>query len=398
MASLKYWLWLSSLPKVSLRMKHVLLDAFETPEKIYFSESGEYSLVEGITRPVIAALEEGRSLDGADRILGDCERLGLRVLTIQDTEYPDRLRNICDPPLLLYVQGRMPLFDDEVTVAMVGTRRTSPYAAAMGEKLAYQMAGLGAVIVSGLAAGGDASAHRGALRAGGLTVGVIAGGHDIVYPRENRWLYQDIGVRGAILSEYPPGTDHRAGHFPERNRIISGLSLGVVVIEAPERSGALITASRALDQGRDVFVLPGQADDWHCTGSNQLLRDGAVPAMDAWDVLSHYTARYPHRIRSLRLEEPRRFGGDAPPRREARQKAPPEPALPVLDLSGDHGLTDDQLRIVRALRERTVQVDELIEETQIPTRRVLSALTILELDKIVTQESGKRFSLAVTLK
>lgn len=398
MASLKYWLWLSSLPKVSLRMKHVLLDAFETPEKIYFSESGEYSLVEGITRPVIAALEEGRSLDGADRILGDCERLGLRVLTIQDTEYPDRLRNICDPPLLLYVQGRMPLFDDEVAVAMVGTRRTSPYAAAMGEKLAYQMAGLGAVIVSGLAAGGDASAHRGALRAGGLTVGVIAGGHDIVYPRENRWLYQDIGVRGAILSEYPPGTDHRAGHFPERNRIISGLSLGVVVIEAPERSGALITASRALDQGRDVFVLPGQADDWHCTGSNQLLRDGAVPAMDAWDVLSHYTARYPHRIRSLRLEEPRRFGGDAPPRREARQKAPPEPALPVLDLSGDHGLTDDQLRIVRALRERTVQLDELIEETQIPTRRVLSALTILELDKIVTQESGKRFSLAVTLK
>ena len=398
MASLKYWLWLSSLPKVSLRMKHVLLDAFETPEKIYFSESGEYSLVEGITRPVIAALEEGRSLDGADRILGDCERLGLRVLTIQDTEYPDRLRNICDPPLLLYVQGRMPLFDDEVTVAMVGTRRTSPYAAAMGEKLAYQMAGLGAVIVSGLAAGGDASAHRGALRAGGLTVGVIAGGHDIVYPRENRWLYQDIGVRGAILSEYPPGTDHRAGHFPERNRIISGLSLGVVVIEAPERSGALITASRALDQGRDVFVLPGQAADWHCTGSNQLLRDGAVPAMDAWDVLSHYTARYPHRIRSLRLEEPRRFGGDAPPRREARQKAPPEPALPVLDLSGDHGLTDDQLRIVRALRERTVQVDELIEETQLPTRRVLSALTILELDKIVTQESGKRFSLAVTLK
>ena len=268
----------------------------------------------------------------------------------------------------------------------------------MGEKLAYQMAGLGAVIVSGLAAGGDASAHRGALRAGGLTVGVIAGGHDIVYPRENRWLYQDIGVRGAILSEYPPGTDHRAGHFPERNRIISGLSLGVVVIEAPARSGALITASRALAQGRDVFVLPGQADDWHCTGSNQLLRDGAVPAMDAWDVLSHYTARYPHRIRSLRLEEPRRFGGDAPPRREARQKAPPEPALPVLDLSGDHGLTDDQLRIVRALRERTVQVDELIEETQIPTRRVLSALTILELDKIVTQESGKRFSLAVTLK
>ena len=404
MASLKYWLWLSSLPKVSLRMKHVLLDAFETPEKIYFSESGEYSLVEGITRPVIAALEEGRSLDGADRILGDCERLGLRVLTIQDTEYPDRLRNICDPPLLLYVQGRMPLFDDEVAVAMVGTRRTSPYAAAMGEKLAYQMAGLGAVIVSGLAAGGDASAHRGALRAGGLTVGVIAGGHDIVYPRENRWLYQDIGVRGAILSEYPPGTDHMGSHFPVRNRIISGLSVGVVVMEAPERSGALITANRALDQGRDVFVIPGQVGDRRCAGSNLLLRDGAGVVTDAWDVLSHYAGQYPHKIRSLRREEPRRFGAPplpGKPEKKPPEKAPPEPAapaLPLLDLSGDHGLTDDQLRIVKALDGRTVQVDDLIEETQIPTRRILSALTVLELDRIVAQESGKRFSLLVTLK
>lgn len=401
MASLKYWIWLASLPKVSLRMKHALLGAFETPEKIYFSESGEYSLVEGVTRPVIAALEEGKSLDRADRILGDCERLDLRVLTIQDTEYPDRLRNILDPPLLLYVQGRMPLFDDEVAVAMVGTRRASPYAVTMGEKLAYQMAGLGAVIVSGLAAGGDAAAHRGALRSGGVTVGVIGGGHDIIYPRESRWLYQDVGVRGAILSEYPPGTEHMASHFPVRNRIISGLSLGVVVTEAPERSGALITASRALDQGKDVFVLPGQADDWHCAGSNQLLRDGAIPVMDAWDVLSHYTARYPHKIRSLRMEEPRRFGGEAPgaerkPKEAAKPR--PAPALPVLDLAGDHGLTDDQLRIVRALRDRTVQVDDLIEETQIPTRRVLSALTMLELDKIVTQESGKRFSLAVTLQ
>lgn len=401
MASLKYWIWLASLPKVSLRMKHALLGAFETPEKIYFSESGEYSLVEGITRPVIAALEEGKSLDRADRILGDCERLDLRVLTIQDTEYPDRLRNILDPPLLLYVQGRMPLFDDEVAVAMVGTRRASPYAVTMGEKLAYQMAGLGAVIVSGLAAGGDAAAHRGALRSGGVTVGVIGGGHDIIYPRESRWLYQDVGVRGAILSEYPPGTEHMASHFPVRNRIISGLSLGVVVTEAPERSGALITASRALDQGKDVFVLPGQADDWHCAGSNQLLRDGAIPVMDAWDVLSHYTARYPHKIRSLRMEEPRRFGGEAPGAERKPAEAPkpqPAPALPVLDLAGDHGLTDDQLRIVRALRDRTVQVDDLIEETQIPTRRVLSALTMLELDKIVTQESGKRFSLAVTLQ
>ena len=257
MASLKYWLWLASLPGVGGVMKNRLLEHFGGPEEVYCSDSGEYFLVEGMTRAAAARLEE-KSLEEADRILGDCDRLGLRILTLRDTEYPDRLRNIYDPPLVLYVQGRLPLMDDEVAIAMVGTRKASPYAQEMGEKLAFQLAGLGAVVVSGLAAGGDAAAHRGALRAGGLTVAVIGGGHDIIYPARNRGLYEDIAVRGAILSEYPPGTEHEGAHFPVRNRIISGLSLGVVVMEAPERSGALITASRALDQGRDVFAMPGQ--------------------------------------------------------------------------------------------------------------------------------------------
>lgn len=399
MASLKYWLWLASLPKLSLHMKLALLEHFGEPDRIYYGEQGEYLLVKGMTRPMAACLED-KSLQTADQILGDCDRLGLRILTIRDTEYPERLQNIDAPPLLLYVQGRMPRFEDEVAIAMVGTRRASPYAITQGERLAFQMAGLGAVIVSGLAAGGDAAAHRGALRAGGLTVAVIGGGHDIIYPRENRRLYEDIAIQGAILSEYPPGTEHMGRHFPIRNRIISGLSLGVVVTEAPEQSGALITASRALDQGRDVFVLPGQAGDWHCAGSNQLLRDGAGPAMDAWDVLGHYAERFPHKLRQLRVEEPRRFGGAPaqPPQKERPAAEPPAPVLPVLRLDDDHGLTDDQLRIVKALRGRTVQVDDLIEETQIPARRVLSALTMLTLDKIVTQESGKRFSLAVTLQ
>lgn len=403
MAQLKYWLWLSNLPRLNNQMRLSLLEHFGEPDKIYYGEKEEYFLVQGMTRSMAEALED-KNLEPADRILGDCDRLGLRIITLRDTEYPDRLRNIYDPPLLLYVQGRMPRFDEEVAIAMVGTRRASPYAMEMGEKLAFQMAGLGAVIVSGLAAGGDASAHRGALRAGGFTAAVIGGGHDIVYPRENRPLYEDIAARGVILSEYPPGTEHMGDHFPVRNRIISGLSVGVVVIEAPERSGALITADRALEQGRDLFVIPGQVGDRRCAGSNALLRDGAGVVTDAWDVLSVYAGKFPHKIRSLRMEEPRRFGGAPAPAEKPksggrkRPDAPREPELPVLDLSGDHGLTDDQLRIVRALRGRTVQVDDLIEETQIPARRILSALTVLELDRIVTQESGKRFSLAVALK
>lgn len=401
MAQLKYWLWLANLPKLNNQMKLALLEHFGEPDKIYYGEKEEYFLVPGMNRTA-AEILENKDLEPADRILGDCDRLGLRIITMRDVEYPDRLRNIYDPPLLLYVQGRMPRFDEEVAVAMVGTRRASPYAMEMGEKLAFQMAGLGAVIVSGLAAGGDAAAHRGALRAGGLTAAVIGGGHDVIYPREHRFLYEDIAARGVILSEYPPGTEHMAGHFPVRNRIISGLSLGVVVIEAPERSGALITAGRALDQGKDVFAIPGQVGDHHCAGSNALLRDGAGVVTDAWDVLGGYAGKFPHKIRSLRMEEPRRFGG-APaaaerPKSPPKGKEPKEPEKPLLDLAGDHGLTDDQMCLVKALEGRTVQVDDLIEETQIPTRRVLSALTVLELDRIVTQESGKRFSLAVALK
>lgn len=404
MAAIKYWLWLANLPRAGNQIKLALLEHFGEPERIYYGEKEEYFLVRGMTRQTAEILSD-KNMDHVNRILGDCDRLNIRIITKMDSDYPDRLRNIFDPPLLLYAQGRMPQFDDEVAVAMVGSRQASAYALEQGEKLAFQMAGLGAVIVSGLASGADAAAHRGALRANGFTAAVIGGGHDIVFPRENRGLYEDIAARGVILSEYPPGTEHMGHHFPVRNRIISGLSLGVVVIEAPERSGALISANHALDQGRDVFVIPGQVGDRLCAGSNLLLRDGAGVVTDAWDVLSHYAGQYPHKIRSLRREEPRRFGGGVPgekraprtPRRE-RPRQPEEPPLPLLDLAGDHGLTDDQLRIVRALEGRTVQVDDLIEETQIPTRRVLSALTVLELDRIVVQQSGKRFELAVALK
>lgn len=396
---MKYWLWLASLRAVPGRVKLSLLDHFATPERIFFGESGEYLLVDGVTKEIAAALEN-KSLKEADRILGECGRLGLRVLTIHDAEYPDRLRNIYDPPLLLYVKGRLPLFDDEVAIAMVGSRRSSDYALRAGEQLAYQLALQGAVIVSGLAAGGDAAAHRGALRAGGFTAAVIGCGHDNVYPWENRFLYEDIGVRGVILSEYPPGTPPDGKHFPVRNRIISGLSLGVVVMEAAEKSGTLITAGRALDQGRDVFAIPGRMNDPLCLGSNRLLRDGAGLVTEPWDILSHYASQYPHKLRLNSPPEASRFGtegtqeeSEKPEEKAARS----EPSLPVLDLSLDHSLTPEQVAVLKALAVRAMQVDDIIEETQIPTRKVLAALTILEIEGFVTQHSGKRFSLNVTL-
>lgn len=403
MTAIKYWLWLANLKGVPNQIKLSLLHYFGSPERIFMAESGEYLLVDGMTLPVVELLEN-KSLREADRILGECERLGLRVLTLHDAEYPDRLRNIYDPPVVLYVRGRLPLFDDEVAIAMVGPRKASDYALRTGEQLSYQLAGHGAVVVSGLAAGGDAAAHRGALRAGGFTAAVIGGGHDIVYPIENRFLYEDIAVRGVILSEYPPGTHHDGKHFPVRNRIISGLSLGVVVTEAGERSGTLITASRALDQGRDVFAIPGRIDDSACAGSNRLLRDGAMIVTEAWDILMHYESLYPHKLHGRGVREAVRFGEKnaetketAPQKKKEEKIEIVEPSLPRLELDGDHGLNNDQIAILRALDGKTMQVDDIIETTQIPTRQVLSALTVLEIEGFVTQHSGKRFVLCVTL-
>lgn len=403
MTAIKYWLWLANLKGVPGQTKLNLLHYFGSPERIFMAESGEYLLVDGITRPV-AELLANKSLRETDRILGECERLGLRVLTLHDAEYPDRLRNIYDPPILLYVKGRLPLFDDEVAIAMVGPRRASDYALRTGEQLSYQLAGHGAVVVSGLAAGGDAAAHKGALRAGGFTAAVIGGGHDIVYPFENRFLYEDIAVRGVILSEYPPGTHHDGKHFPVRNRIISGLSLGVVVTEAGERSGTLITASRALDQGRDVFAVPGRIDDNACTGSNRLLRDGAMVVTEAWDILMHYESLYPHKLHGRGVREAVRFGENGaetketvPQKKNEKKAEIVEPSLPRLELDGNHGLNNDQIAILKALDGKTMQVDDIIETTQIPTRQVLAALTVLEIEGFVTQHSGKRFALCVTL-
>jgi len=398
-SNLKFWLWLTNLPELRNAERRQLLSHFGGPEPIYYAEEEELALA-GADRRTLHALQN-KSMDAAERILGDCQRLGLRILTIEDTEYPQRLANIYDPPLLLYVQGRLPLFDDEAAIAVVGTRSCTPYGELSAERLSYQMAKQGALIVSGLAKGVDAAAHRGALRAGGLTAAVIAGGHDIVYPSSSRYLYEDIAVSGVILSEYPPGTEHKGRHFPVRNRIISALSLAALVVEAPLRSGAMITAHTALEQGRDVFAVPGPIDAPMSAGCLQLLREGAGIAADSADILLHYEGQFPDKLKLRPVEPPAHSGyrqrqEDAAAKEREREQEKAE-EVQSLRLSEDSGLTDDQIHILQALEGRTLQTDEIIDMTQIPTRRVLSALTMLQLDGYILEESGKRFTLAVTL-
>ena len=400
MSGTKYWVWLSERSGLATHIKLRLLEHFGTPENIYYAETEEYLLVEGMTQKLAAPLAD-KSTSEADRILGDCERLDIRILTMQDADYPVRLRNISAPPCLLYVKGHLPAIDEEVAIAMVGTRGATPYGKETAERLAYEMSKQGALIVSGGAYGIDTAAHRGALRAGAKTVALLGCGIDVVYPRGNERLYKDIAASGALASEYPPGTPAVGSHFPVRNRIISGLCLATVVVEAPERSGALITARTALEQGRDVFAVPGAINAPESRGCNKLIAEGEAALLtDSRSMLWEYEAQYPHKLHCGYVEPPRTLGyqarqGEAAAKaavREEREK------LPTLDVrAGQTSLTDDQVRIVKKLKEGELQVDDLIEAVELPTRRVLSALTVLEIEGHVAQSGGKRFSLNAEL-
>ena len=380
MAALKYWVWLTTLPGLTNRSKLLLLEHFPSPEDIYYAQPEDLPPVDGLSSSQAALLSD-KSTDRAEDVLARCAKGDIFLLTMQDALYPDRLRNIYDPPVLLYGRGRMPLFDEEAAVSVVGTRTCTPYGISAAEELGYQLAKEGAVVVSGLARGIDGASHRGALRAGGFTA--------------------------AVLSEYPPGTEPMGSHFPVRNRILSGLSLAVLVVEAPERSGALITANTALEQGRDVFAVPGPIDAPNSRGSNRLIRDGAGLVTCGWDILEGYRSRFPHRLRPSSENLPPVPEPDSLPAQRAEESSPakPEkketpPALPVLDLTADTaGLTDDQIRILQVLTTDTpLLTDDVAERADLPIRRVLSALTVLEIDGYATQHGARRFVRTVEIR
>ena len=390
---LKYWLWLTELPGLTNQTRLALLRHFPTPEDVYYADPEEVLLTEGITRAQ-AALLKNKDLSAADRILADCQRLNIQLLTLQDAAYPSRLKNIYDPPCLLYVKGRLPVFDEEVAVAVVGTRDCTPYGVTCAEKLGYGLTRGGGLVVTGLARGIDAAATRGALRAGGVTAAVVGNGLDVHYPPESRYLYEDVAAAGVLLSEYPPGAEPAGWHFPVRNRILSGLCIATLVVEAPERSGALITAGTALEQGRELYAVPGPIDAPTSIGCNQLIRDGAIMVTEAGDLLGDFMARFPDKLRPEESRHQPSIMGY-----QARQKTEPKPVPPSVSLScNDLSLTDDQIALLRALpEEEPMLVDDLIELTDLPTRRVLSALTVLEIEHLIEQHSGKRYTRAVTL-
>ena len=399
MSAQKYWLWLATRKGVGVQGMHTVLEHFGTPEQAFFADPEEYDM---LPPPLVAGLKD-RSMAQAERVMADCDRLGIRIMTLQDADYPARLRQLDDAPCVLYLKGKLPDLDEEVCVGVVGTRQASEYGKTVAGRLGLELARGGAVVVSGIASGVDTCAVRGALQSGGRAVCVLGGGIDVPYPWENRFLYEDVAAAGLLISEYPPGTENMGSHFPVRNRIISGLSLGVVVVEAREfGSGAIITANLALEQNRDVFAVPGNIDAPNSRGCIRLIQQGAKPVLSAEDILEEYRDRYPVRLVKVPpMEQEEQRQRLEQPETPIRQKAP-------VDKENDKGysvlmrrvdsFTDDELAIIHAMGDKSCQADELVERTQIPARRVLSALTMLQIAGCVAEKPGKRFISTVQLE
>ncbi len=412
---LTHWIWFAHRPGVSDRLKAVLLEHFCDPEDIFYADEAALGDIPELSREALDGLLD-KNLTSSEEILDACGRKQLHVLTYRDAGYPARLKNISD--MVLYYKGQLPELDAYPTIGIVGTRKASAYGLTAAKRLGYQIGKCGGIVVSGLAYGIDGTAMSGALTAGGKTVGVLGCGADIVYPPSNRGLFRDVERYGCILSEFVPGTPPAKWTFPKRNRIISGLSNGVLVVEAPERSGALITAHLAAEQGRDVFVVPGNIDVPSCAGSNSLLRDGAILVSSGWEVLSEYQAMFPDKLR--REDTPLRMTASPEEVRAAAEETPlkvaQNPAHPgeTSDLkkklekkSIDNpaptaysdldarlsGLSEDERAIARCLMNGPRLVDDVIAETGLTTGRLLGILTMLELKGVVKRLPGKQITL-----
>lgn len=304
-SDLLFWIWMAEALGAPNRETRLLLELYETPYNVFCAESAELERLKELPKRTVEALSD-KNLTNASRILDCCERLGIGILTYSSELYPQLLREIRNPPTLLYYVGTVPRFEKYPCIGMVGTRKMSAYGMETAYRISYELSAASAIIVSGMASGIDGISAAAALRAGGFTVAVLGCGLDIVYPKNHGKLMNEIAAHGLLLSEYPPGTKPLYFHFPSRNRIISGLAHGTVVVEAGIGSGSLITAKEAVLQGRDVFAIPAGTDGIGTDGAAGLLRDGAIFAMTAEDIAARYQYIFTETFRPSLLAEAKR--------------------------------------------------------------------------------------------
>lgn len=361
---LKGWIALNMIPGVGSVTFMRLVNFFGSPEDVLKASIKDLLNVKGLTPATCQAIVDHRNKIDADRELRLIERHNLKVITIKDEDYPANLKNIPDPPPVLYVKGQI-LPRDSKSISIVGARKATDYGKRVANEISIELAIRGFTIVSGMAYGIDSAAHNGAISASGRTLAVMGNGLDIVYPGGNVELFKKIIDHGAVLSEFPIGTKPKKERFPIRNRIISGLSLGTVVVEASRTSGSLITANLALEQGREVFAVPGSIYSITSKGTNDLIKQGAKLVGSVEDILeelSNYTF-------------------------EKVSNYLPEKIDPV-----ELNLMDDEMKVLNAIGLLPTHIDEITRSSNLPMSKVSSALVMLELRGLVNQQPGMMFT------
>ena len=380
-----YWLALRHVRGAGPRTCRLLLERFGSAERIFEATEEEIASA-GIGRNLARSFVSFDAFEPLEKELCELSRLGARLVRWNDPDYPPNLKQIADPPPYLTARGPLEL-SDGTCVAVVGARAASEAGLKMAERLGFELAAHGFIVVSGLARGIDGAAHRGALNAGGRTIAVLGCGIDVIYPPEHRELANTIAQsRGAILSELPVGTAPLPENFPGRNRILSGLSLGVVIVEAAEKSGSLITARMALEQDRQVFAVPGSPLSGKTRGSNRLIKEGAVLVECVEDVLEELAPQM-----SARTSGTERTSAHEIDNRTAELEAANKPSS-LNDIAQER-VTEIQA-ILDCLKDaQSLHIDAVIESCQLPPQTVLNLLLELELRGLVVQHPGKLFTL-----
>ena len=398
MTDLKYWLWLTLALKQKSRKITALLERFETPLAVYRAEKSDFH---GLPlSPAEAERLCDKSLNPAESVIAQARAEGVRIMTFDSPYYPHLLANIFDPPYVLYVKSRERLnLNDALTISIVGTRHMTSYGREAAVKIGADLARCGVVVVSGMARGIDGAAMTGALDAGGKVVAVLGCGLDVVYPPEHAELMKRTAQNGMVISEYPFGSPPSRMHFPVRNRIISGLSAGTVVVESSAKGGSLITANQALEQGRDVFAVPGNINRPYSDGANELIRQGAHLVSSALDILSEYRDEYIH-IFEKAVNNEQQAPKNLPPafetkEPEAENRAETAAVFPAAASEQYASLSPEEKRIVDVMSLTPSHVDTLAEKTGLSASELNASLTLLEMKGLIAPLAGRHYILNI---
>ncbi len=388
-----FWLWLSLL-NISAKARSAVIRHFGTAECAFHSKGSGFRALKGVTEKEAALFEES-SLQNAEKSLEICEKHHISLLPITDPCYPERLKEVFLPPPVLYFQGKLLPVDELPVISVIGTRKASPYGIKMGQKIAFEVSKCGGTVLSLLTSGIDEAAAKGLLKSGRPGVAVLGTPHD----RCRSDLLQDIASNGSVISEYPPGKQLSKHFFRDRNRIAAGLSVGVVVVEAPEKSGTRFFVMDAVEQGKDIFAIPGNADAENSIGTISLLKEGAKLVTCGADVMEEYELLFPERIcrdgfSSCFDDESSGEDDEKNPDAETEEQAPvkmdPDPEA-LRERSKN--LTEEQLLILQNIDSVPAHIDEITEKTGLTVPKVLAHLTVLEIKGLVSRKPGKLFCL-----